>query len=71
MFGRVDDRTWVCIAIDRAIDDVDRAIARVRHAQEVDWVSVFASRFREELYQAIQDLARFREALEEARTARS
>jgi len=63
----VDDNAWARLSIDRAIDDVERAMQRVRRAQEVDWVSIFAGRFREELYAAVQDLARFRDALESVR----
>jgi hypothetical protein len=54
-------------ALDRALDDVDRAITRVRAAQEVDWVSVLASRYREELYATIQQLVHFRDWLERLR----
>jgi hypothetical protein len=54
-------------ALTRAIDDVEGAIWRVRGAQQVDWVSVFGSRFREELYGAIQDLSRLASSLESLR----
>jgi hypothetical protein len=39
----------------------------VRAAQEVDWVSVLASRYREELYATIQQLVHFRDWLERLR----
>lgn len=51
-------------AVDRAIADVETAIARVRSAQEVDWVSVLAARYREELYGTIQDLIGLRDHLD-------
>jgi|GEM_PF-1635475 len=67
-FARMDDVSSARVALERAIDDVELAITRVRAAQEVDWVSVFASRYREELYGSIQDLANFRERLEAMRS---
>ena len=55
------------VAVGRAEEYVQRAIARVRSSQDVAWVSVLASRYREELYGAIQDLVGFRDALESLR----
>jgi len=60
----MDDVSSARVAVVRAIDDVQRAIHRVQRAQEVDWVSVFAARYRQELYGVIQDLVRFRDRLE-------
>ena len=66
-FVAMDELSSARAALTRAIEDVQRAMARVRAAQEVDWVSVMASRYREELYGAIHDLTGFREALEQVR----
>ena len=66
-FAAMDELGSARVALGKAIDDVQRAISRVRAAQQVDWVSVLASRYREELYGAIQDLAAFRDALESLR----
>jgi len=55
------------VALDRAIDDVQRAISRVRAAQEVNWVSVLANRYRQELYATIQQLVHFRDWLYDVR----
>jgi len=63
----MDDLVSARAALARAIDDVQAAITRVRSAQQVDWASVLASRYREELYQAIQELMRFRDRLEATR----
>ncbi|MGC4175415.1 hypothetical protein [Demequina sp.] len=63
----MDDLAATHAALSRAIDDVQVAIAKVRHAQEVDWRSVFATRYREELYATIQDLTQFRDRLSAAR----
>ena len=67
-FAAMNDLSSARAALSRAIDDVQRAMARVRAAQEVDWASVLAARYREELYGAIQDLASFRDALESLRS---
>lgn len=64
-FPCMDQVASARVAVGRAIDDVQTAIARVRSAQQVDWVSVLASRYREELYAVLQDLARLRGHLEE------
>ena len=66
-FRAMDDLVSARAALARAIDDVQAAITRVRSAQQVDWASVLASRYREELYQAIQELMRFRDRLEATR----
>ena len=63
----MDDVTSARAALTRAIEHAQSAITRVRTAQEVDWVSVLASRYRAELYVAIQDLVRFRDGLEATR----
>ena len=63
-FNPMDDLTSARVAVGRAIDCVQCAIARVRAAQQVDWASVLAERYREELYGVIQDLVRFRDYLE-------
>jgi len=63
----MDPLTSARIALMRAIDDVEAAIATVRAAQEVDWVSALAARYRAELYEVIRDLARFRDHLEYVR----
>ena len=63
----MDELSSARVALGTAIDDVQRAISRVRAAQQVDWVSALASRYREELYGAIQDLVVFRDALESLR----
>ena len=63
----MDQVTATRVALDRAIDDVQRAISRVRAAQEVDWVSVLANRYREELYATIRHLANFRDWLDDVR----
>ncbi len=60
----MDDLASARVAVGRAIDDVQCAITRVRSAQRVDWASVLAARYREELYAVIQDLVRFRDHLE-------
>lgn len=65
----MDDLSSARATITLAIDHVESAIARVRVAQEVDWNSVLASRYRSELYTALQDLARFRNSLEDHRMA--
>lgn len=62
----MEDLVAVRAALDIAIDEVHAAIGTLRAAQGVDWVSVFASRYREELYIAIQSLASFRDRLESA-----
>lgn len=67
-FARMDDLLAARLALGRAIGDVERAVGRVRAAQQVDWVSVFASRYREELYGAVRDLVDFRERLEAMRS---
>ncbi len=54
-------------ALARAIDDVQAAINRVRAAQNVDWASALASRYRHELHVSSQDLVRFRDRLEATR----
>ncbi len=66
-FGRMDTLSSARAALTRAIDNAQSAIGRVRAAQEVDWASVLASRYRAELYQVIQDLVRFRDGLESTR----
>jgi len=63
----MDDLVSARAALARAIDDVQMAITRVRSAQQVDWASVLAARYRQELYQAIQELMRFRDRLEATR----
>ena len=63
----MDNLVAARVALTRAIDDVQAAITRVRLAQQVDWASVLASRYRAELYEVIQDLARFRDHLESTR----
>jgi len=63
----MDDLLSARAALARAIDDVQMAITRVRSAQQVDWASVLATRYRQELYQAIQELVRFRDRLEATR----
>ena len=63
----MDDLVSARAALARAIDDAQMAITRVRSAQQVDWASVLATRYRQELYQAIQELMRFRDRLEATR----
>ncbi|MCR6712237.1 MAG: hypothetical protein NVV57_05870 [Demequina sp.] len=65
----MDDAAAVRAALERAFDDVQRAVLRIRAAQGVDWVSVFASRYREELYRTIRELAALGERLDDARRA--
>ena len=67
----MEDLCAVRAALANAIDDAQSAIAGVRAAQEVDWVSVFAGRYREELHAAIEDLVVFRERLEAIRAGLS
>ena len=66
-FRAMDTLVSARAALTRAIDHAQSAITRVRTAQEVDWVSVLAARYRAELYGAIQDLVRFRDGLEATR----
>ena len=63
----MDNLVSAQVALTRAIDDVQAAITRVRSAQQVDWTSVLASRYRAELYEVIQELGRFRDHLESTR----
>ena len=65
----MDDAAAVRAALERAFDDVQRAVLRIRAAQGVDWVSVFASRYREELYRTLRELAALGERLDDARRA--
>ena len=65
----MDEAAAVRAALERAFDDVQRAMLRIRAAQGVDWVSLFASRYREELYRTIRELAALGERFEDARRA--
>ena len=60
----MEDLFAVRAALALAIDETSSAINGVRAAQEVDWVSIFAGRYRDELYGAVQDLVAFRDRLE-------
>jgi len=65
----MDHSGAVRAAVDRAIADIELAMARVRSAQEVDWVSVLATRYREELFGAIRDLGGLRDHLDGLRAS--
>jgi len=53
----MDPDLRACVAgLDEAADHLDTAVRRVQQAQEVEWVSIFADRYRNELYEAILSL---------------
>lgn len=62
----MDDLSSARAALALAVEDVQRAMRRVRTARDVDWVSVLASRYRDELQGVLNDLARFRDLLDDA-----
>lgn len=66
----MDPDLRACVAgLDEALDHLETAALRVRLAQEVHWVSIFAERYRSELYEAIVAVRALSARVEAARAA--